>query len=116
MVHVGNEQILISVCVEVRRIHAHARTRPPTIAETDACLQRDLIPLPLAIRPGTAIHEQKILHRVVGDKEIHAAIVVDVGGHHSEALSQSGRNGCSLGDVGEGAVAVVVIEETGDWA
>ena len=57
MVHVGNKQILISICVEVRRIHTHARTRPPTIAETYTGLQRDLIPLPLAIGPGTAIHE-----------------------------------------------------------
>ncbi len=87
MVYVGNKQILPSVSVEVRCIHSHARTRPPTIAETDARLQGNLIPLPLAIRPRTAIHEEKILHRVVGDKQIHPAIIVDIGCDHPEALS-----------------------------
>jgi hypothetical protein len=87
VVHVGNKQILISVSVEVRSIHSHARSWPPTLAKTDACLQGNLIPFPLAIHSRTAIHEEEILHRVIGHKQIHPAIIVDIGGDHPEPLA-----------------------------
>ena len=60
---------------------------PLSLNPTSAC-KRDLLPLPRAIRSRTAIDEQKILHRVVGDKQIHAAVVVDVGRDHAQAFAQ----------------------------
>ncbi len=40
------------------------------------------------MRVLAAIHEQKILHSVVGDKQIHAAVVVDIGRDHAQAFAE----------------------------
>ena len=44
--------------------------------------------LRLARRVRSAIHEQEILHGVVGDEQVHAAVVVDVGGDHAEPFAE----------------------------
>ena len=78
-------------------------------AEADLRGEPDLFPLALA-----AVGEQEVLHRVVGDEEIHQAVAVDVGGDHAERLAQRAL------DVGAGAHfrerAVAVVVDRAGWA
>ena len=83
------------------------RALPSALYATPAW-SADLFKSPLA-----AIDEQKIRDRVIGDEEIHPAVVVDVGGNHSPGFAGNCRNARLLADVGEGSVAVVVKEPTG---
>src|ERR1035438_5356470 len=60
LVHVGDEQILPSVTVEIGGIHAHTRAGPPIFAESHLGRQRDLFPLRPAfgIRPAVDRSEE----------------------------------------------------------
>ena len=62
---------------------------------------------------GAAVQKQKILHRVVGDEQIHPAVVVDVRGDDPKALA---GGACDIGsplDPSEGSVSIVVVKEIG---
>ena len=77
LVHVGHEEVLPAVLVEIGGIHAHAGAGLAVGAEADLGGQPDLLPLAVA-----AVGEEEVLYGVVGHEEVHAPVVVDVGGHH----------------------------------
>ncbi len=108
LIDVGDEQVLPAVLVEVGGIDAHARPRLAVGREAHLGRQADLLPLAAA-----AVHEQEVLHRVVGDEQVELPVVVQVGGDDAEALAEGALDVGALGDVGEGAVAVVVEQERG---
>src|SRR5262245_27760023 len=106
LIDIGNEEILFAVTIDVRGVHAHAGAWRAVGAEPDLGGQPDLVPLALA-----AVDEQEILHGVVRDEEIHQTVIVDVGGHDAEALADRALNVGTGRHVGEGAVAVVAVQE-----
>ncbi len=57
--------------------------------------------------------KQKIRHVIVRDENVLPAVVVVIEGHHSQAVSAFRSHSRGLADVGESAVAVVVIERRG---
>ena len=75
-------------------------------AEADFRREPDLFPLALA-----AIHEQEVLDGVVRDEEIHQPVVVDVGRDDAERLPERALDVGAAADLGERAVAVVVVEQ-----
>ena len=83
LVHVGHEQILPSVLIEVGGIDSHAGAGFPVGAEPHLREKTDLVP-PVV----SPVDEQEVLHRVVGDEEVHPAVVVDVGGDDAQRLAQ----------------------------
>jgi len=113
VIDVGDEEVLIAAAAEVGGVHAHAGARTPGVTEAYAGLQSDFVPFPGASRAGAAVDEKKILDGVVGDEEVHVAVVVDVRGDHAEALAKGFGDGRALAHFGEGAVAIVVVEEAG---
>ena len=111
VVDVGDEQILPAVAVEVGGVYAHARARLAALAEAHSRLQGDFLPFPACRRGRATIHEQKVLHGVVCDKQIHPAIVIDVGRYHAQTLAERLGDIGALADLGEGAISIVVVEE-----
>src|SRR5215475_579089 len=87
VIYVCDEEILPSISVEVSRIHPHAGACPATFAEANARLQCDFIPIPVAIGARASIHEQKILHSIVSDDKVYSAIILAIGGTHSQSFS-----------------------------
>jgi len=64
------------------------RGRPLSLNPTPACnATSSQIQRPL--EPGPAIHKEEVLHRVIGDEEIHPAIIIYIRGDYTQALSQS---------------------------
>ncbi len=58
------------------------RGRPASLYATPACA-------PISSNfPSAAVGVQKVLHGIVGNEEIHAAVVVDVGCNHSPRLAE----------------------------
>ena len=80
--------------------------RPAVDAEPDFRDEPDFFPLALA-----AVREQEVLHRVVGDEQIHQSVAVDVGGDDAERFAEGALDVGAGADLGERSVAVVVIEE-----
>src|SRR4030095_13344599 len=105
LVDVGDKQILPAVIVVVRRIHAHSRARLAVFAEAHFGGHGDFFP---AIR--AAIHEEKILSGVVGDKEVHAPIVVDIRCYDPKSFAKSFADQGVMADFGECAIAIVAEE------
>ena len=58
----------------------------PFALNATSAMQPDLFPLALA-----PVREQEVLDRVVGDEQIHQAVVVDVGGDDAERLADRAR-------------------------
>src|ERR1700675_31710 len=81
LIDVGDKQILPAVSVDVGGIDAHAAARLPVFTEANFGGESHLLPTRFAGGVGTAIDEQEILHGVVGDEQVHAAIVINVGGN-----------------------------------
>ena len=59
------------------------------------------------------VEQKEVGHGVVGDEEIHPAIVVDVGRDYSPGLAFELGDAAGFRDVGEGAVAVVMEQPAG---
>src|SRR5437879_11380806 len=64
LIDVGHEKVLAPVLVKIRRINTHARASQPIFAVPYARSQADLLEFLTA-----PIHEQKVRHRVVGDRK-----------------------------------------------
>ena len=56
------------------------------------------------------VHEKKICHRVIGDKEIHPAVVVDIRRDDSPRLSQQLANAALTANISKRPVSVVMEE------
>ena len=66
----------------------------------------------------TLVMEQLIFHRIVGDQQVHPAVLVQIGSHHSERLCQRnslvrvhGVNTHLLRNVAELAPAIIAVQE-----
>src|SRR6266478_5668233 len=102
LIDVSDKQVLIAAPEDIGRVDAHPGARLPRLAEAYLGRQRDLFELPLTNFAGAAVHEQEVLHRIVGDKQVQAAIVVDVGPPNTETLAQSATDAGSLPHFREG--------------
>ena len=92
LIDVGDEEILIAAAEDVGGVDAHAGARLAVFAEGHLRRQRHLLEFHARVLRA-AIHEEEILHGIVGDEEVHQAVVIDVGGHHAEAFAER------LGDI-----------------
>src|SRR5215469_4581985 len=108
LVDVGDEEVLVAAAEEIGGIDAHAGSGLAFLAEGNFGGERDLFELAVA-----AVGVEEILHRVVGDEEVHEAVVVDVGGDHAKAFAERAGNARALLRRCERAIAVIVIEEAG---
>ena len=94
-----------------------SRSRKSTPMEESA-LPSSLRPTPACRaasrkRPLRSLWKRKFGHGVVGDEDVHPAVVVVIGDGDAHAFAAMGGDSGSGGDVGERAVAVVVIEAVG---
>src|SRR6266513_1876733 len=105
LVHVGNEEILPTVLVEIRRVNSHAGALAARLAVSHARFEPLLIELSVVF-----VDEEKVGDRVVGHEEIHPAVVVDIRGNDTPGFSQRLGDAGFLADVGERTVPVVVEE------
>ena len=110
LIDIGDKQVLPAVAVDVGGVHPHAGACLSVFAEAHLGGQRGLLPLALP-----AIHEQEILHRVVGDEQIHQAVIIDVRRHHAQPLAHGALDIGAARDIGEGSIAVVVKQEAVRW-
>src|SRR5260370_38514038 len=106
LVDIGDEQGLPAVPVDVGGVHAHGRAGLSVFAEPDLGGQRDLLPLVLP-----AVYKQEVLHGVVGDEQVHQAIIVNVRRHYAKALAQGTLDIGAARDVAESSISVVVKQE-----
>src|SRR5260370_41972343 len=88
LVHIGDKQILPAAVVEVSRVDAHSRPRLSVLAEGYAGIEAAFVPLPRATRPRPSIHIQEVLHGVIGDEQVHAAVIVDISGNDTEPFTE----------------------------
>src|SRR6185369_16229253 len=79
LIDVGDEKILPAVAVEVSSINAHAGSWPSRFSIRDTGCQSDLLKL-----SATFVEKEKVGHRVVGDEEIHQAVIIYIGGDRAE--------------------------------
>ena len=87
LIHVRDEEVLPTVLVVIRRIHTHAGSLAAILAVGHACFKRGVFELSVVL-----VHKKKIRDRIVGHKQIHPAVVINVCGDNSPGLSQGLRN------------------------
>src|ERR1700733_11468426 len=102
LIDVRDEEVHPAVFVEVCRIHAHTRTCPAISAVSDIGGQAHFV------EAAAPVHEKKIRHCVVGDKEIHPAIVIYTGGNDSPGFSEMRGDAGLFADIRKSAVAVIM--------
>src|SRR5207247_2498796 len=73
LVYVRYKQVHPTVLIVVRRVHAHAGAGAAVGAVPDVGLKADLLELSFA-----AVREEKVRHGVVGHKQVHPTVVVDI--------------------------------------
>jgi len=82
-VDVRDEQVHPSVLVVVSGVDAHAGACMAFGAVANVGLRTNLFELSVA-----AVDEKKVCDRVVGDKEVQAAVIINIAGHHSPGFAQ----------------------------
>ena len=102
VVNVGYKEVLPPVLIVVPRINPHSGTGVAIHAVSNACQHTVFLELSMLI------YKKKVLHRVIGNKQIHPAVIVNIGGHHPPSFTQVLLNSGTLADVGEGAIAIIV--------
>jgi hypothetical protein len=98
----------VTIVVHVARVRPHPRHGLRPLGEGDRALERRLRERAVAV-----VHEEEGGRRVVRHEQVGPAVVVEVGDADSHPLSDVGSDTGSHGDVGEGAVPVVVVERPG---
>ena len=83
-VYVRDEQVHPPIFVEVGGIHAHAGASSAVCAVGNARVGRSFFEL--AVAP---IHEEKVRHGVIANKQVETAIVVDVSCDYAPRLTKS---------------------------
>lgn len=105
LIDIGDEEVLPAIVVDIECVDSHSRSGLTTAAEGNLCGEADLFPLAFA-----AIHEQEVLDGIVGDEEVHIAVVVYVSGYNAESLAEAGLNVSAVAHQLEAAIAIVVEE------
>ena len=104
----GHEQTRPAVIHPVPKVHAHAGHRHAIFRVGDEGFDANLVE-----SVARAIFEQEIPVVVVGDEYVHPSVTVVICDGHSHTLSNVRGNSHHFRDVGEGAIAVVVIQDIG---
>ena len=96
----------MAIVVVVAEVDSHACESLAVLVVADAGEKTDFGESAVAI-----VVVEEALHGVVGDKNIGEAIAVVVGKGNAESLAMRIGDSGLLGNVGEGAVPIVVIED-----
>src|SRR5215467_139898 len=107
LIDIGLKQIDPAILIVVGCVYSHSRPRLAECAHTYTGYHSDLFELSLA-----SIGEEKIRNRIVRDIQIHAAIVVQVGGNDAPSLGANLRDPRLFAHVCECSISVVVKEPT----
>jgi hypothetical protein len=81
-VQIHDQQIVVSVSVHVRKVHAHPRLRLPIQIDRTAHHERGVLEAPAA-----AIHPHLIRRAVVGDEHVDPAVTIHVARDNAEAVA-----------------------------
>ena len=73
LIHIRDEETLPTVLIKICRIRNHAGTLAAVLAIGHTRFEGSVLELSIVL-----IHEEEVGNRVVGDKQIHPAIIVDV--------------------------------------
>src|SRR5207302_489908 len=95
-----------AVIIEVAEVRAHARKGLPVLVVAHSGQQSHFRESAIPV-----VVVQEALHRVIGHKDIGETVAVVIGKTHSQALAVRIRYTGFGGDIGERAVAIVVIED-----
>ena len=79
----GDYQIFPAVVVEIAEIDAHGRERLAVVVEADAGRSATSRKLSVAF-----VVEEEVRHGVVGDEDVHPAVVVVIGDGDAHALAR----------------------------
>src|ERR1700733_13975576 len=107
---VGDEKIFPAIPIKIGPIYAHARARSTIRAIRHSRLETDFFKLAAAL-----IQIQEVGNGIIRDKQVEQAIVVDVSRDHPKGLPQILPNPGRGTYVGEGSIAVVLIETARPW-
>src|SRR6185437_12978269 len=108
MIEVGDEHVHEAILVEISGVDSHAGPSLAAFAERDTGCESDLLEvLPLLIL------EQEIGLGIVGDEQVHPAIIIYVGGDHRPTFAGIVGYAKSLTHVSECSVAVVMKKAAG---
>ncbi len=105
---VGHEDVLIAVVIDIADGESHAGFRLAVIVDGRAHFKGDVDKTALGVEP------ELIGFTVVGDVDVDPAVVVEIAADDAESLTDSAGQAGGRGDIGERAIAVVVIEDIGD--
>src|SRR5215471_183709 len=104
-IDVRNNQVWYSVPVNVPEVATHSGLGPPAHPVSDLREKRVFGKRPVAI-----VYIQIISNGVVGYEYVNAPVVIEVRAHDAESLAVGGLQSSLPGYVGEGAVAVIVVQ------
>jgi len=107
MVNVRDKENPSTILIEIRRIHPHSRARPPCVGVRYACRLPNFFECSLP-----TIYKQEVCNSIVGNKQIHAAVIVNVRSHYSPGLAQVLSDAGSLGNIGKSPLPCY---ETANW-
>ena len=105
---IGDHDIGTAIIIVVAEIRAHAGEGLAILVVSNARQQPDF-----AERAVAVVVVEKTLHRIVGDEDVGEAIAVVVGERDAQSFAIGIGDAGFLGNVGEGAVSIVVIENVG---
>src|SRR5258706_6624658 len=102
-INVGDEQVRPTVFVEICCIDSHSRSRAAFRTIGNSCLGSNFLEA-----ASVAVHEEKVSDGVVGHKQIHTTVVIQVGSHRAPGFPEMTSNPRGLAHIREGAISVVV--------
>src|SRR5882762_4475685 len=102
----SHKQARVTVVVPVAKVDARAASPHSIFRVRHEGLDTDLVE-----SVARTILEQEIPFVVVSDENVHPSIAVVVSNCHAHAFSDVLRNSRHIGDVGEGTIAIVVVQD-----
>ena len=86
-IDVRDKQIHPPVLVKIRRVHSHTRTWPAFGTVSHARDFPNLFELSVS-----TVYEQVVGYCIVGNKQVHPTVIVNIGCHHSPRLAEMIRD------------------------
>src|SRR6267143_2496921 len=112
LIDIRHKEILPAIVVQIAGVDAHTGTRLAVVAKCYLGLQCHFFPAGLSGCIRTAVDEQKILDRIVGNEQVHTPVVVYIRRHHAKRLACRPRYIRAFAHFRERAITVVVVEKT----
>src|SRR5262249_54548980 len=103
LIDVGDKKVLPAILVQVRGIHSHPPALTTVLAERHAGVETNFRKF-----SGLTVEVEVVLHGVVGDEQIHPAVVVNIGGDRSPSLAQELADAGLFCNIFKCSVAIVV--------